>query len=75
MKFRRHVVQVARIREQGVSLEKFGANFAIHPITLSTYLEKARSEDGVKLGMTSADFVELRKANKLLRLPEHATAG
>jgi hypothetical protein len=33
MKFRRDVVQVARHRELGVSLEKITADFGIHRIT------------------------------------------
>jgi len=39
--FRRDVVQVARNREPGVSLEKIAADFGIHPITLSTWLKRA----------------------------------
>ena len=47
MEFRRDVVQVARNREPGVSLEKIAADFGIHPITLSTWLKKADIDDGV----------------------------
>ena len=67
MEFRRDVVQVARHREPGVSLEKIAADFGIHPITFSTWLKKADIEDGVKPGITSA---ELRKANKRIRFLE-----
>jgi len=70
MEFRRDVVQVARNREPGVSLEKTAADFGIHPITLSTWLKKADIEDGVKPGITSAESVELREANKRIRLLE-----
>ncbi len=41
MEFRRDVVQVARNREPGVTLEKIAADFGIHPITLSTWLKRA----------------------------------
>jgi transposase-like protein len=47
MEFRRDVVQVARHREPGVSLEKIAADFGIHPITLSTWLKYARKEPPV----------------------------
>jgi len=67
MEFRRDVVQVARHREPGVTLEKIAADFGIHPITLSTWLKRADIENGVKPGTTSA---ELREANKRIRLLE-----
>jgi transposase-like protein len=70
MEFRRDVVQVARHREPGVTLEKIAADFGIHPITLSTWLKKADIEDGVKPGITSAESAELREANKRIRLLE-----
>ena len=59
MEFRRDVVQVARSREPGVSLEKVAADFGIHPITLSNWLKRADIDDGVKPGVTSAESVEL----------------
>ena len=40
MEFRRDVVQLARNRPPGVSLEEIAADFGIHPITLSTWLKK-----------------------------------
>jgi len=70
MEFRRDVVQVARNREPGVSLEKIAADFGIHPITLSNWLKRADIDDGVKPGVTSAESVELREANKRIRLLE-----
>ena len=70
MEFRRDVVQVARNRERGVSLEKIAADFGIHPITLSNWLKRADIDDGVKPGVTSAESVELREANKRIRLLE-----
>jgi transposase len=70
IEFRRDVVQVARNRAPGVSLEKIAADFGIHPITLSTWLKKADIDDGVKPGVTSAESAELREANKRIRLLE-----
>ena len=70
MEFRRDVVQVARNREPGVTLEKIAADFGIHPITLSNWLKRADIDDGVKPGVTSAESVELREANKRIRLLE-----
>jgi transposase len=68
--FRRDVVQVARNREPGVSLEKIDADFGIHPITLSNWLKRADIDEGAKPGITSAESVELREANKRVRLLE-----
>jgi transposase-like protein len=70
MEFRRDVVQVARNREPGVSLEKIAADFGIHPITLSNWLKRADVEDGFRPGLTSAQSAELREANKRIRLLE-----
>jgi transposase len=70
MEFRRDVVQVARHREPGVTLEKIAADFGIHPITLSTWLKRADIENGVKPGTTSTQSAELREANKRIRLLE-----
>lgn len=70
MEFRRDVVQVARNRPPGVSLEKIAADFGIHPITLSRWLKNADIDDGVKPGVTSAESAELREANKRIRLLE-----
>ena len=70
VEFRRDVVQAARNREPGVSLEKIAADFGIHPITLSTWLKKADIDDGVTPGVTSAESAELREANKRIRFLE-----
>ena len=70
MEFRWDVVQVARNREPGVTLEKIFADFGIQPITLSTWLKKADIDDGVKPGVTSAESAELREAKKRIRLLE-----
>ena len=70
IEFRRDVFQVAKNRAPGVRLEKFAADFGIHPITLSTWLKKADIDDGVEPGVTSAESAELREANKRIRLLE-----
>jgi transposase len=70
IEFRRDVVQVARNREPGVTLEKIAADFGIHPITLSNWLKRADVEDGVRPGVRSAESAELREANKRIRLLE-----
>lgn len=70
IEFRRDVVQVARNREPGVSLEKIAADFGIHPITLSNWLKRADVEDGVRPGVSRAESDQLREANKRIRLLE-----
>ncbi len=50
MEFRRDVVQVARSRELGVSLERIAADSGIHPITLSNWLKSTDVEDGLRPG-------------------------
>ena len=59
---------MARNPEPGVSLEKIAADFGIHPITLSTWLNNADIEDGLKPDVTSAASAELREAKKRSRL-------
>ncbi len=66
--FRLDVVQVARNREPGVTLEKIAHDFGIHPIALSTWLKRASVEDGVRPGISAAESAELREANKRIRL-------
>jgi len=66
--FRLDVVQVARNREPGVTLEKIAHDFGVHPITLSTWLKRAEVEEGVKPGISSVESAQLREANKRIRL-------
>jgi transposase-like protein len=71
--FREDVVNVARRREPGVTLEQIAADFGVHPMTLSKWLRAAEVEDGVKPAMAgdqSAELAELREARKRIRLLE-----
>ena len=68
--FRDDVVRVARNRPEGATLEQVAADFGIHPMTLSKWLRLAAIEDGDRPGVTAAESVELRAANKRIRLLE-----
>ena len=68
--FRDDVVNVARRREPGVTLEQIATDFGVHPITLSKWLRAADVEDGVKPGTTASDNTELRDARRRIRLLE-----
>ena len=68
--FRDDVVAVARRREPGVTIEQIAADFGVHPMTLQKWLRRADVEDGVKPGARADQLVELREANKRIRLLE-----
>jgi transposase len=68
--FRDDVVNVARRREPGVTLEQIATDFGVHPITLSKWLRVADVEDGVKPGPTSDQLAELRELKRRNRLLE-----
>ena len=68
--FRDDVVRVAQNRESGVTLEQVAKDFGIHPMTLSNWLSQNSIDAGNKRGTTTADNVELREANKRIRLLE-----
>lgn len=68
--FRDDVVRVARARPKGVTLEQVASDFGIHPMTLSSWLSKARVEEGTRPGVTAAESAELRAAKKRIRLLE-----
>lgn len=68
--FRENVVNVARRREPGVTLEQIATDFGVHPITLSKWLRAADIEDGVKPGPTSDQLAELRELKRRTRLLE-----
>jgi transposase len=68
--FRDDVVNVARAREPGVTLEQIATDFGVHPITLSKWLRAADVEDGVKPGTSADQLSELREAKKRIRLLE-----
>ncbi len=69
-KFRVDVVNVARAREPGITLEQIATDFGVHPITLSKWLRAADVEDGLKPGATTDQLAELREAKKRIRLLE-----
>ncbi|RLV65071.1 transposase IS3/IS911 family protein [Streptomyces sp. CBMAI 2042] len=46
--FREDVVRVARNRERGVTLEQIATGFGVHPITLSTWLRRADTDEGAR---------------------------
>ncbi len=69
--FREDVVRVARNREPGVTLEQIGADFGVHPITLSKWLRRADTEEGARPAMASDASAELREARKRIRLLEY----
>lgn len=68
--FRQDVVNVARAREAGVTVDRIAKDFGVHPMTLFKWLRAADIEDGVKPGTTAAEGVELREARKRIRLLE-----
>ena len=68
--FRDDVVNVARAREPGVTLEQIATDFGVHPITLSKWLRAADVEDGVRPGPSSDQLAELREAKRRIRLLE-----
>ncbi len=68
--FREDVVNVARRREPGVTLEQIAADFGVHPMTLSKWLRAADVEDGAKAGVAGDQAAELREARKRIRTLE-----
>jgi transposase len=67
--FRDDVVQVARNREPGQTLEQIAADFGISASCLRAWLKAADVEDGAKPGLTAgqaAELRELRRRNRLL---------
>src|ERR1700712_4130753 len=73
--FREDVVNVARRRESGVTLEQIAPDFGVHPMTLSKWLRAADVEDGVKPGPTSDQLAELRELKRRSRLLEQENEG
>ena len=68
--FRDDVVHVARNREPGVTIEQIAKDFGVHPMTLQKWLRRADIDEGAKPGRTRAESVELREAQKRIRLLE-----
>ena len=68
VEFRRDVVAVARKRE--ASLTQIAKDFGISEACLHRWLKLADVEDGVRLGVTTVEGVELRDAKKRIRVLE-----
>ena len=66
--FRRDVVAVARKGEAPIS--RIAKDFGISESCLQRRLKIADVEDGLRLGVTQADSLELREAKKRIRLLE-----
>ncbi len=68
--FREDVVQVARNREPGVTLEQVAADFGVHPASLAKWLRRAGTDDGVQPAASTSESAELREARKRIRMLE-----
>ena len=68
--FREDVVNIARRREPGVTIEQIATDFGVHPMTLQKWLRRADVEDGVRPGVSAGQSADLREANKRIRLLE-----
>jgi transposase len=59
----------ARNRDDGVTIEQIGADFGVHPMTLTTWMRQADIDDGTRPGKNTSDSAErreLRRRNRLL---------
>jgi len=65
--FKDDVVQVARDRGPGETLEQVAHDFGVHPVTLSKWLWQADIEDGIKPGVTADQAAELREVKRRIR--------
>ena len=65
--FKDDVVQVARDRGPGETLEQVAHDFGVHPVTLSKWLRQADIEDGIKPGVTADQAAELREVKRRIR--------
>ena len=71
--FREDVVNVARRREPGVTLEQIAADFGVHPMTLSKWLRSAQAPQDTKpeaVTDSRDQAAQLREAQKRIRLLE-----
>jgi transposase len=53
-----------------VTLEQIAADFGIHPMTLQKWLRRADIDEGSRPGRSRTESVDLREANKRIRLLE-----
>jgi transposase len=68
--FRDDVVNVARGREPGVTVEQIAKDFGVHTMTLQKSLQRTAVDDGAKPGQSRSEGAELREAHKRIRLLE-----
>ncbi|MGH8324212.1 MAG: transposase [Steroidobacteraceae bacterium] len=53
-----------------MTLEQIATDFGIHPMTLSKWIRRSDIDDGERPGRSSAEGVDLRAANRRIRLLE-----
>ncbi|MEO8850318.1 MAG: IS3 family transposase [Allobranchiibius sp.] len=68
--FRDDVVRVARAREAGVTVAQIAKDFGVHEMTLHTWIRQALIDEGEKPGKSTTESVQLREANRRIRLLE-----
>ena len=68
--FRDDVVQVARSREDGVTIAQIAKDFGVHEMTLHKWTRQSDSDDGNRPGRSREESTELRDARKRIRLLE-----
>lgn len=66
--FREDVVAIARRRE--VPFAQVAKDFGISETCVQNWVRKAEIDDGIKPGVTSTEYAELREAKKRIRLLE-----
>ena len=64
------VVNVARRREAGQTIEQIAADFGIAESCLRNWMRAADVDDGLKPGTTATENAELRDTKKRIRLLE-----
>ena len=68
--FREDVVQVARQREEGVTLKQVAKDFGISESCLTNWMTHADRDAGIKPGPDREELAELREAKRRIRLLE-----
>ncbi|MGP5055248.1 IS3 family transposase [Brachybacterium paraconglomeratum] len=68
--FRDDVVQVARSREDGVTIAQIAKDFGVHEMTLHKWIRQSDIDDGNRPGRSREESTELRDARKRIRLLE-----
>ncbi|MEV7982586.1 transposase [Streptomyces sp. NPDC086519] len=68
--FRQDVVQVARARGRGMTVEQVASDFGVHATTLWKWMRRADTDDGGKPGTTAQENAGLREARGRIKLLE-----